>query len=171
MASGANKWQKSSAELVSRFDACLPSAAGVERRQMFGYPGAFVNGNLFAGLHEQRLVLRLSEAERARLQQQPNAGPFTVMGRSMREYAAITDALERSRRTMSLHGCARRSLLRRRCPPKPRSLLAPRPKRLLKGRRRKQRRSVPVARRAMSATLSAQVASRLRFTIQVRGYL
>jgi hypothetical protein len=27
-------WQKSSPELVSRFDACLPKAAGVERKQM-----------------------------------------------------------------------------------------------------------------------------------------
>ena len=36
------KWQPSSPELIACFDACLPHAAGVERRQMFGYPCAFV---------------------------------------------------------------------------------------------------------------------------------
>ena len=29
---------------------------------MFGYPAAFVHGNMFAGLHENRLVLCLEEA-------------------------------------------------------------------------------------------------------------
>lgn len=81
--------------MTARFDACLPREAGVERRQMFGCPCAFVNGNMFCGLHEQRVVLRLPEAERAALLAQPNAGPFTVMGRTMREYVVIEDALER----------------------------------------------------------------------------
>jgi TfoX/Sxy family transcriptional regulator of competence genes len=90
------KWQKSSPELISRFDACLPSAVGVQRRQMFGYPCAFVNGNMFTGLHEQRLVVRLPEADRNELLRAGDAAAFTVMGRTMREYVVIADALERS---------------------------------------------------------------------------
>ncbi len=97
MSSTANKkWQKSSPELINRFDACLPSAAGVERRQMFGYPCAFVNGNMFTGLHEQRLVVRLPEADRNELLRAGDAAAFTVMGRTMREYVVIADTLERS---------------------------------------------------------------------------
>lgn len=95
------KWEKSSAELVSRFDSCLPKAPGVERKQMFGYPCAHVNGNMFAGLHEQRLALRLSEQDRAALVKQPGAAPFEVMGRTMREYVVIENALERTPRDVS----------------------------------------------------------------------
>ena len=51
-------WKKVPAELARRFEAALPEAEGVERRQMFGCPCAFVNGNMFAGLHEDRLILR-----------------------------------------------------------------------------------------------------------------
>jgi TfoX/Sxy family transcriptional regulator of competence genes len=94
-------WQKSSPELVSRFDACLPKAAGVERKQMFGYPCAHVNGNMFAGLHEQRLALRLAEQDRAALLQRAGSAPFEVMGRTMREYVVITNALERTPRDLS----------------------------------------------------------------------
>ena len=63
---------------------------------MFGCPCAFVNGNMFTGLHETRLIVRLPEAERARLIAQQEATPFTVMGRTMREYVAIENALERT---------------------------------------------------------------------------
>ena len=79
-------WQKSNPELVSLFLASLPLTQGVERRQMFGYPCAFINGNMFAGLHEQRLIVRVP-AEAARR-------PFEVMGKVMKEYAAIEDALD-----------------------------------------------------------------------------
>lgn len=85
-------WQKSSAELIARFDACLPDDPHVERRKMFGYPCAFVNGNMFAGLHEQNLIVRLDEAGRERAVAQSRAAPFVVMGKAMREYVAIGDA-------------------------------------------------------------------------------
>lgn len=88
-------WEKPAAELVARFDACLPPAPGVDRRRMFGCPCAFVNGNMFAGVHEQRIILRLPEAQRAQLVARGEAGPFTVRGRTMREYVALGDALAR----------------------------------------------------------------------------
>jgi TfoX/Sxy family transcriptional regulator of competence genes len=92
------KWERSSPELIARFDACLPKTAGVERRQMFGCPCAFVNGNMFSGVHEQRLIVRLGDKERASLAQAPDAGPFVVMGRTMREYIAFEKPLERTPR-------------------------------------------------------------------------
>ena len=82
-------WQKSSPELAELFLGALPDDPAVERRKMFGYPCAFVNGNMFAGLHEQNVVLRLGEAERAEAQRAIGARPFVPMGRPMREYVAI----------------------------------------------------------------------------------
>jgi hypothetical protein len=51
------KWRESPPELVETFDTVLPPPA--ERRLMFGYPAAFVNGNMFMGLWQEHLVLRL----------------------------------------------------------------------------------------------------------------
>jgi TfoX/Sxy family transcriptional regulator of competence genes len=79
-------WQKSDPEVVQRFLASLPLTQGVERRQMFGYPCAFINGNMFAGLHEQRLIVRVPSEAASR--------PFEVMGTVMREYVAVENALE-----------------------------------------------------------------------------
>ena len=32
---------------------------------MFGYPAYFINGNMFAGIHGEKLFLRLSDADMA----------------------------------------------------------------------------------------------------------
>ena len=78
-------WKKSSAALVETFDAVVPGAPA-ERRQMFGYPAAFVNGNLFMSLFEEHLVLRLDEGPRQALLASGGA-PFEPMkGRPMKEY-------------------------------------------------------------------------------------
>ena len=39
-------WKKAPAALIDLFGASLPDDPRIERRQMFGYPAAFVNGNL-----------------------------------------------------------------------------------------------------------------------------
>jgi TfoX/Sxy family transcriptional regulator of competence genes len=41
---------------------CSPE--GVERRSMFGCPVAFVNGNMFTGVHNDEVSVRLSDADR-----------------------------------------------------------------------------------------------------------
>lgn len=88
-------WKPVPPALAARFDASLPGSSAVERRKMFGCPCAFVNGNMFAGLHEENLIVRLPEAQRAALVEREQARPFAVMGRTMREYVAVTDALGR----------------------------------------------------------------------------
>src|ERR671934_2301103 len=81
------EWRKASESLKSAFEEALPDDPRVERKQMFGYPCAFVNGNMFAGVHQEALFLRLGEQERATLLDQPGSGPFEPMpGRAMREY-------------------------------------------------------------------------------------
>ncbi|HUT50487.1 MAG TPA: TfoX/Sxy family protein [Alphaproteobacteria bacterium] len=87
-------WEKSSHALVAAFDAAVPDGPAVERRQMFGYPCAFVNNNMFMGLHEQNFILRLSEEDRAEIKASHNAAPFEPMkGRAMKEYVALPDAI------------------------------------------------------------------------------
>jgi TfoX/Sxy family transcriptional regulator of competence genes len=78
--SPVSKWKPASQEWTDAFDASLPD--DVERRKMFGYPAAFVNGNMATGLHQDGLVLRLDEKERTALLQ-IGGRPFVVMGRTM----------------------------------------------------------------------------------------
>jgi TfoX/Sxy family transcriptional regulator of competence genes len=86
----ANTWRKAPDDLVARFAAALPDEPRIERRKMFGYPCAFVNGNLFTGLHQDSLIVRLPETDRAEAVDAYGAQPFMPMpGRSMREYVVL----------------------------------------------------------------------------------
>ena len=86
-------WKKVPTELAARFDVALPVKADVQRRKMFGCPAAFVNGNLFAGLHEDRLMVRLPAMA--------GKHPCVVMDRTMKEYALFPDALEMADRDLA----------------------------------------------------------------------
>ena len=82
--SPVSKWKPAPEEWVRAFDAALPN--DVERRKMFGYPAAFVNGNMACGLHQNGLILRLGDDDRAALVKEGGV-PFEPMpGRVMREY-------------------------------------------------------------------------------------
>jgi TfoX/Sxy family transcriptional regulator of competence genes len=82
-------WKKISPEQAARFDAALPE--GVERRSMFGCPIAVVNGNMFTGVHNDEINVRLAEADRARfLSEYEGARIFSpVKGMQMKEYVVI----------------------------------------------------------------------------------
>ena len=74
-------WKKSPPALIDAFAAALAALPQAERRQMFGYPCAFVNGHMAVGLHEDRLIARVpNEADRR---------PCVILGRRMKSYAAI----------------------------------------------------------------------------------
>lgn len=86
----SRRWPPAPKALIEAFDAVLPSAAGVERRKMFGYPAVFVNGNMFAGLVRDKLVLRLGSEDRQRFMQLAGASPFVAMGgREMKQWAVV----------------------------------------------------------------------------------
>ena len=56
---------------------------------MFGYPCAFLRGNMATGLHEENWIVRLSEDDRAEIESLGGL-PFEPMkGRKMREYRTI----------------------------------------------------------------------------------
>ena len=78
------KWRPAPAALIQQFGRAVEGLPAVEPRKMFGYPAVFVNGNMFAGLFQDSVVLRLSAEDRGTL---PGATPFEPMpGRPMREY-------------------------------------------------------------------------------------
>jgi TfoX/Sxy family transcriptional regulator of competence genes len=86
---GGDAWRKAPVDLVERFHEAVAGVEGAEVRKMFGYPAAFVGGNLTAGLHQENVMVRLPEGER---QERLADGwtPFEPMpGRPMREYLAL----------------------------------------------------------------------------------
>jgi hypothetical protein len=88
--SPTSSWRKSPEDLAAIFRAALPAGPGVERRQMFGYPAAFVNGNMATGLHQEQVIVRLPAAERKVLLAKPGARTFEPMpGRPMVEYIVV----------------------------------------------------------------------------------
>ena len=84
-------WRKAPESLVNLFAelvAVLPP--DVERRKMFGFPCVFVNNQLFAGVHQDNIMIRLPEAERTAFLALDGAAHFEPMpGRPMREYVVI----------------------------------------------------------------------------------
>jgi TfoX/Sxy family transcriptional regulator of competence genes len=85
-------WRKSSPELARAFDEALPQCALVERRKMFGYMAAFVNGNMFAGLHQDDVLVRLPEAERQALLASGGRYFEPTPGRVMKNYLLLPEA-------------------------------------------------------------------------------
>jgi TfoX/Sxy family transcriptional regulator of competence genes len=89
------KWQKPDEVITAAFDAALARLPEVERRKMFGMPCAFVRGNMFSGLLEQRMMLRLSAEDRTGfLANVPDSTPFSPRpGMEMREYVSVPEAV------------------------------------------------------------------------------
>ncbi len=85
---------KSPPGLVERFAGATDHLDGIERRQMFGFPAAFVGGNLVTGLMREHWHVRLPEDAAAELLAVPGAGPFEPMaGRPMRGYYVLPPAI------------------------------------------------------------------------------
>ncbi len=83
------QWKKTPPELAATFDKAAPKDPAVVRKPMFGYPALYLNGNMFAGTFQDKIVARLSETERARAVK-AGAKPFEPMpGRPMKEYVVI----------------------------------------------------------------------------------
>jgi TfoX/Sxy family transcriptional regulator of competence genes len=72
-----------------RFRSLVPEADGVEVKPMFGNLGAFVNGNMFAGLFGSSVGVKLDENDRARLSATGEAGPFGPSERPMGGYLSL----------------------------------------------------------------------------------
>jgi TfoX N-terminal domain len=80
---------KSPPELVERFAAVLADYPDAQRKRMFGYPAAFVGGNMATGLFADSWIVRLPDAE-IEAAKAAGAGPFEPMpGKPMKAFVTI----------------------------------------------------------------------------------
>ena len=90
------KFDKSSPELVDRYRTVLDrhAAPDITRRPMFGYPCAWINGNMATGLFADQWWVRVSESDRDALLAVPGAHPFEVMpGKAMGRYVTMPSSI------------------------------------------------------------------------------
>ena len=77
-------------EVKEFFRSVVPDAPGVEVKPMFGNLGAFVNGNMFAGLFGPTIGIKLLDAATiAELQAIDGTGPYGPVERPMGGYTAL----------------------------------------------------------------------------------
>jgi TfoX/Sxy family transcriptional regulator of competence genes len=103
-------WRKSPEWLVEAFAGIVPDDdPRVERRKMFGYPCAFASDNMFIGLHQENMLMRLPEGDRERFLEQYKTEIFQPFpGRVMKEYVVVPHDLVR--KPEALEPWIRRSL-------------------------------------------------------------
>ena len=89
------KFEKSPPDLITRFGQVLDRVAGPDTRlkPMFGYPCAWVGGNMATGLFAQTWWVRLAPDRLAEVLDSGQGSTFSVMpGREMKGYAALPPA-------------------------------------------------------------------------------
>ncbi len=67
----------------ARFRSLVPEGPGIEVKPMFGSVGAFVNGNMFAGLFGEDIGVKLDAAGLSELGALEGTGPFGPAERPM----------------------------------------------------------------------------------------
>ncbi|WP_245813855.1 TfoX/Sxy family protein [Rhodococcus marinonascens] len=74
------------------FRSLIPDRPGIEVKPMFGNLGAFVNGNMFAGLFGSSVGVRLlDDNAKNELSSLDGVSPFGPVERPMREYLALPE--------------------------------------------------------------------------------
>jgi hypothetical protein len=87
-------WTKAPQALIELFAESLPDDASVQRLRMFGYPVAFVNGNMFAGLFGDSVFARMPPDRWEALERKHGANTFEPRaGRISRRYLGLPDAI------------------------------------------------------------------------------
>jgi len=80
-------------EAKAHFRSLITEAPGVEVKPMFGSLGAFVNGNMFAGLFGDDVGVKPDEAALEELHRMPGSGPFGPAERPMKGWVALPAAM------------------------------------------------------------------------------
>jgi len=88
------EWKKAPQELVD-FIMDKMKDKNCDYKKMFGYPAYFFNGNMFVGVHGDKLFLRLSVADTAEIKKDcPSVTAFEPMpGRAMKGYVVLPKSL------------------------------------------------------------------------------
>jgi TfoX N-terminal domain len=82
-------FDKSPPELIERFAEVLDRHPDAERKKMFGYPAAFVGGNMATGLFADHWVVRLPDAELDDAKAGGAVGFEPMPGRPMKSFVVI----------------------------------------------------------------------------------
>ena len=83
------KWQKPDEKIIALYHKIVDQLDGVEQRSMFGCPCSFVKGNMFFGVFQDQLFLRMGEDQREELEKSTRFKSFSPMGKIMKAYIAI----------------------------------------------------------------------------------
>ncbi len=89
------KWRKPDERLTRLLDdtiAGLDAEQPIQAKPMFGCPAYWVGGNLFAGVWQDSLMVRLPEVERRQALERGAALFEPMEGRPMKEYVVLPPA-------------------------------------------------------------------------------
>lgn len=92
-------WKKSSAAAVRRFDEAV-AVDGAERGLLFGCPIYVLDGERYATLYQDRVVLRLSPADAAQLIARGGRAFEPIKGRKSKDRVVLPDAIAGNRRSL-----------------------------------------------------------------------
>jgi len=92
------KWIKAPEELKLLLEGAIKDIA-CEKRPMFGYPAYFINKNMFAGLFQDKLFVRLAEPQLKTLHKTyPAIANLEPMpGRPMKDYFELPSSMYEKR--------------------------------------------------------------------------
>jgi TfoX/Sxy family transcriptional regulator of competence genes len=86
---------------LAEYHASLTRGYACAPKKMFGCQVFFVNNNMWTGVYEDGVMLRLPQEKLKQIMDENDeAGPFTPLGRTMKEYAYITEPLLNDREFM-----------------------------------------------------------------------
>ena len=94
------KWTKAPEELAAAFTKAADAVPGAAVRKMFGYPAAFLAGNMFAGVFQSSVILRLPQEARDELIESGGERFEPVPGRVVKEYVVLPRQFVRSARIL-----------------------------------------------------------------------
>jgi TfoX/Sxy family transcriptional regulator of competence genes len=88
------KWEKAPEEHKTFLEKAM-AGINCEKRLMFGYPAFFINKNMFSGLFQRSIFLRLAPGQIPSLKKKhPSLSALEPMaGRPMKDYFVVPEAL------------------------------------------------------------------------------
>jgi len=88
------EWKKAPIELVE-FITDKMKNKNCDYKKMFGYPAYFINGNMFVGVHSDKLFLRLPDEDIANLAKNCKDVAFfePMPGRPMKGYVVLPKSM------------------------------------------------------------------------------
>src|SRR5438105_15024920 len=85
-------WKKSPPELIATFEKAKPNDPAVQQRPMFGYPAFFLNGKMFAGTFQDKIVVKFGD-DRTSPGAETAKGFEPMPGRPMAGFFVVADAV------------------------------------------------------------------------------